>query len=50
MSVHDKLFFWWGHSHEFEHKLGWRLLDEIAEKVAGADAWHATNREIYDYV
>ncbi len=50
MRVHDKLFFWWGHSHEFEHKLGWGLLDEIAVKVAGADVWHATNREVYDYV
>jgi peptidoglycan/xylan/chitin deacetylase (PgdA/CDA1 family) len=50
MPVHDKLFFWWGHSHEFENKLGWDVLERFAEQIAGAPVWHATNRQIYDYV
>ncbi len=50
MPVHDKLFFWWGHSHEFENRLGWELLESFTAKIAKADVWHATNRGIYDYV
>ena len=50
LPVHDKLFFWWGHSHEFEMKHGWELLESIAKQLTEAPVWHATNREIYDYV
>jgi peptidoglycan/xylan/chitin deacetylase (PgdA/CDA1 family) len=46
----DKLFFWWGHSHEFENKYGWGHLDDIARRLRGARFWHATNRGIHDYV
>lgn len=46
----DKLFFWWGHSHEFESKYGWPRLGEIAGALAKAPLWHATNREIHRYV
>lgn len=48
--MHDKLFFWWGHSHEFGMKHGWELLETIAGQLAKAPVWHATNREIYNYV
>ena len=50
MPVHDKVFFWFGHSHEFEHRLGWDLVESFAARIAPANVWHATNREIYDYV
>jgi len=50
MRVRDKLFFWWGHSHEFENKLGWDVLEKFSARIAGAAVWHATNREVYDYV
>ncbi len=46
----DKLFFWWGHSHEFEFKYGWELLEKIAKRLQNAPVWHATNQEVYDYV
>ncbi len=46
-----KLFYVWGHAHEFENKSNWERLDEICEKLAGHDdIWYATNMEIYDYV
>ena len=50
MPIHDKVFFWWGHSHEFEGKLGWERLEKFAARFSGPRWWHATNREIYDYV
>lgn len=50
MPVHDKIFFWWGHSFEFDRTLGWEFLETFAAKLSTADVWHATNREIYDYV
>jgi hypothetical protein len=50
MPVHDKLFFWWGHSHEFEHQLGWDVLEKFAAEIAQAPVWHATNRDVYNYV
>jgi hypothetical protein len=31
-------------------KHGWELLESIAKQLAEAPVWHATNREIYDYV
>ena len=41
----------WGHTSEFETRNSWELLDEICEKLSGADdVWFATNIEIYDYV
>lgn len=50
LSRADKLFFWWGHSYEFEKKYGWGLLENIALQLQNASVWHATNRAVYDYV
>ena len=48
---HPRLFYLWGHSHEFERDGKWELLDEICKKLSGHDeVWYATNIEIYDYV
>jgi len=44
MRVQDKLFFWFGHSYEFERKPDWDVLEQIAAKIAKADVWHAENR------
>ena len=41
----------WGHSYEFERTQGWKLLEDICEKLSGKkDIWYATNIEIYEYV
>ncbi len=46
-----KLFYLWGHSHEFESNNNWQRLDDICEKVSRKDdIWYATNMEIYNYV
>ena len=46
-----RLFYMWGHSHEFAHDDNWSLLTEICEKISGKeDIWYATNIEIYNYV
>ena len=46
-----RLFFFWGHGHEFERNNNWELLDHICEKLAGhEEIWYATNMEIYEYV
>lgn len=46
-----KLFYLWGHAHEFEQKGNWERLDEICERLAGhGEIWYATNMEIYRYV
>lgn len=46
-----RLFYLWGHSHEFERNNNWELLDDICEKLAHRDdIWYATNIEIYEYV
>lgn len=48
---HPRLFYLWGHAHEFHWQDNWALLEEIGEKLGGkADIWYATNMEIYDYV
>lgn len=46
-----RLFYLWGHSHEFERKGNWDRLDKICEKISGReDIWYATNIEIYEYI
>ena len=46
-----KLFYLWGHSHEFERNGNWEHLEAICEKLSGHDdVWYATNIEIYDYI
>ena len=46
-----RLFFVWGHSHEFDHCGTWDRFEEICRRLSGhADIWYATCGEIYDYV
>lgn len=46
-----KLFYLWGHAHEFEGKGNWDRLEQICERLAGHDeVWYATSMEIYSYV
>ena len=44
------LFYIWGHSFEFERENTWPLMEQLAEKLHGAqDIWYATNGQIADY-
>ncbi len=46
-----RLFYLWGHSHEYERDQNWELLEILCDKLAyHSDIWYATNMEIYDYV
>lgn len=46
-----RLFYLWGHAHEFHFQNNWELLDDICERLSGReDIWYATNIQIYDYV
>jgi len=46
-----RLFYLWGHSHEFERNGNFSHLEEICKKLSGHDdIWYATNMEIYQYV
>ena len=45
------LFYIWGHSFEFERENTWPLMEQLAEKLYGAqDIWYATNGQIADYL
>ena len=45
------LFYIWGHSFEFERENTWPLMEQLAEKLHGAqDIWFATNGQIADYL
>ena len=49
-SRYPRLFYLWGHSHEFISKDNWNVLEHFCEIVSGHDdIWYATNIEIYDY-
>ncbi len=46
-----KLFYLWGHSHEFARDNNWEIIEDFAKKVGDReDIWYATNMEIYRYV
>ena len=46
-----RLFYLWGHSHEFDRADNWDLLDKICDKLGGKeDVWYATNIEVCEYV
>ena len=48
---YPRLFYIWGHSHEFARDDNWSLLEEICEMLSRKpDIWYATNIEIYNYV
>lgn len=46
-----KMFYFWGHSYEFNDNDNWNLIERFAENTAGKrDIWYATNIQIFDYV
>jgi len=46
-----RLFYLWGHSHEFDDRNNWHVIEEFASFIGNRDdIWYATNIEIYDYV
>lgn len=46
-----KLFYLWGHSHEYNNNNNWEVLENFCKTISGReDVWYATNGEIYDYV
>ncbi len=45
-----EIFFLWGHSYEFNDNDDWEIIEEFCRRVSGEPVWHATNREIYEYV
>lgn len=48
---YPRLFYLWGHSHEFHNQDNWEVLEHIGETLGGRDdIWYATNMEIYEYV
>lgn len=48
---YPRLFYLWGHAHEFHFNNNWNLLENICQKLGHCeDIWYATNMEIYDYV
>lgn len=48
---YPRLFYIWGHSHEFDRHDNWDRIENICKTFTGAqDVWFATNIEIYDYV
>lgn len=48
---YPRLFYLWGHSHEFHGQNNWEVLENICEILGGKDdVWYATNIEIYEYV
>lgn len=51
-SPQKKLFYLWGHSHEFASDGSWEQIEALCAylQAHGKDIWFATNIEIYDYV
>ena len=46
-----RLFYLWGHSHEFERANNWSIIEDFCNGIGNKeDIWYATNIEIYDYV
>ena len=46
-----KIFFFWGHTYEFDERDNWDSAEEICEKLGGKDdIWYATNIEICNYI
>ncbi|BBH24107.1 polysaccharide deacetylase [Paenibacillus baekrokdamisoli] len=44
------LFYVFGHSHDFDRKDNWELIEQFCEQVAGrTDVWYATNHDIVAY-
>lgn len=50
LKKYPHLFYFWGHSTEFEKQNNWKLLEEFCKKATASDEiWFATNMEIYEY-
>ena len=48
---YPRLFYMWGHSHEFHNANNWDRLEAICEKLGGKeDIWYPTNIELREYV
>lgn len=48
---HPRLFYFWGHSYEFDHNQNWDLLENLCKVLGERDEiWYVTNMELYDYV
>ena len=46
-----KLFYMWGHSHEFPKDDNWDRIEKFCELASNLDGvWYATNIEIFDYI
>lgn len=46
-----RMFYLWGHSHEFNKDNNWNVIEEFASAIGGRDdIWYATNIEVYDYM
>jgi len=46
-----RLFYLWGHSHEFAAQDNWQIMEEFASYIGNRDdIWYATNMEVYEYV
>jgi len=49
-SKFPRLFYLWGHSHEFANHGNWEVLEEFCKSATESDQiWFATNIEIYNY-
>lgn len=45
-----KLFYMWGHTHEFDYYDCWDLIEKFVEAAGGADdVWYCTNGEYYEW-
>lgn len=45
-----RLFYFWGHSYEFDRDNNWHVVERLCERLDGhPDVWFATNMEIYEY-
>jgi peptidoglycan/xylan/chitin deacetylase (PgdA/CDA1 family) len=50
-SKKPRLFFLWGHSHEFAADNNWDIIEKFAKKIGNrSDVWYVTNGEVYTYV
>ena len=46
-----RLFYVWGHAHEFSRNDNWYIIEEFCEKMANnPQVWYATNIEIKEYM
>lgn len=46
-----RLFYVWGHAHEFHRADNWNIIEEFCEKMSNIpEIWYATNIEIKEYM